>query len=87
MNHGDMKAANAGKEHYGGGHNKCDIEISPDGTNHWLPTIKDEHTRYVGQRFETVDQRIEFYRTYATTIGLDVRNNTMRKTREGGSGY
>nr|GMD52612.1 uncharacterized protein LOC109154171 [Ipomoea batatas] len=39
------------------------------------------------QRFETVDQRIEFYRTYATTVGLDVRNNTMRKTREGGSGY
>nr|GMC95920.1 protein FAR1-RELATED SEQUENCE 5-like [Ipomoea batatas] len=51
-----MQANNSGGEENGHKKTECEMEISPDGTEQWLPTAKPEETPYVGQQFKTVDQ-------------------------------
>nr|GMD86743.1 protein FAR1-RELATED SEQUENCE 5-like [Ipomoea batatas] len=38
---------------------------------------------YLGQRFSTIDEGVEFYKRYAVVASFDVRCSIMRKTRDG----
>nr|GLL29590.1 protein FAR1-RELATED SEQUENCE 5-like [Ipomoea trifida] len=52
-----MEANNSsGGEENGHKETECEMEISLDGTKHWLPTAKPEETPYGGQQFKTLDQ-------------------------------
>jgi len=59
------------------------MEISPDGTKLWIPNANPEETPYTGQKFQTVEEGVEFYKAYAKAVGFHVRHSTMRKTRTG----
>nr|GLL25447.1 protein FAR1-RELATED SEQUENCE 5-like [Ipomoea trifida] len=48
------------------------MDISTDATKHWRPECDDDIQPYARQRFETVEQGIEFYRAYSKVAGFDI---------------
>ncbi|XP_019186463.1 PREDICTED: protein FAR1-RELATED SEQUENCE 5-like [Ipomoea nil] len=59
------------------------MEIHKDGSKYWIPPTTKEKTPFEGQRFETVENGIEFYEEYAKEAGFDVRHGTKRRNRFG----
>nr|GMC82091.1 protein FAR1-RELATED SEQUENCE 5-like [Ipomoea batatas] len=78
-----METNDSGSEESGLQETECEMEISPDGTKLWIPNANPEETPYIGQKFQTVEEGVEFYKAYAKAVGFDVRHSTMRKTRTG----
>ncbi|KAL3641559.1 hypothetical protein CASFOL_012374 [Castilleja foliolosa] len=68
-----------------GGQNKQRVKIifSPGKTRSYLPICEPDMKPYIGQRFPTLHDGIEFYRRYGAICGFDVRLGTQRKDRYG----
>nr|GMC95878.1 protein FAR1-RELATED SEQUENCE 5-like [Ipomoea batatas] len=51
------------------------MEISPDGTKLWIPNANPEETPYIGQKFQTVEEGVEFYkrRRVSKRVGCKAR--------------
>ncbi|XP_031108644.1 protein FAR1-RELATED SEQUENCE 5-like [Ipomoea triloba] len=49
----------------------------------FLPDCDETKKPYIGQRFDTIDDVVQFYKQYASLGGFDVRCSTIRKNRDG----
>lgn len=59
------------------------VFISPEGLKEWIPVCLDEVKPYVGMKFQSLDEAIEFYKQYALATGFTVRKSsstTMRRS-------
>ncbi|GER49768.1 FAR1-related protein [Striga asiatica] len=55
------------------------LVITPGGTKYWIPHCDDAIRPHIGQRFKGLNEAVDFYMTYASTVGFDVRNSTLVK--------
>ncbi|GER35966.1 FAR1-related protein [Striga asiatica] len=58
------------------------LTIMPGGTMYWIPHCDDALRPFKGQRFQGLNKASVFYNTYASTVGFDVRHNTLVKARD-----
>ncbi|CAA0830011.1 Far-red impaired responsive (FAR1) family protein, partial [Striga hermonthica] len=58
------------------------ISITPGGTRYWTPHCDDPLKPYKGQKFQTLDDAVIFYKAYAYAVGFDVRQSTLIKSRD-----
>ncbi|GER36027.1 FAR1-related protein [Striga asiatica] len=56
--------------------------ITPGGTKHWIPQCHESIKPYQGQIFRELHEAVNFYKTYALTVGFDVRHSTLAKARD-----
>ncbi|GER43344.1 FAR1-related protein [Striga asiatica] len=56
--------------------------ITPGGTKHWIPLCGESIKLYQGQRFRELHEAVNFYMTYALTVGFDVRHSILVKARD-----
>ncbi|GER29065.1 FAR1-related protein [Striga asiatica] len=56
--------------------------ISPGGTKYWIPECDDTLKPHNGQRFRSLNEAVEFYQLYASTVGFDARHSTLVKSRD-----
>ncbi|XP_019160733.1 PREDICTED: protein FAR1-RELATED SEQUENCE 5-like [Ipomoea nil] len=61
----------------------CDLEISPGLTKYWRPVCGDSLKPHVGQKFDSLDGAIAFYKQYAGAVGFDCRQGSNRRRRDG----
>ncbi|XP_019179927.1 PREDICTED: putative protein FAR1-RELATED SEQUENCE 10 [Ipomoea nil] len=61
----------------------CLMNISPGSTKYWTPECEQAKKPCVGQVFPTLEGGIEFYTTYASTTGFDVRRASQKNDRQG----
>nr|GLL44675.1 uncharacterized protein LOC109149913 [Ipomoea trifida] len=59
------------------------MAVPPDTPQFWIPDCADENRPYVGQRFKTLDNGVQLYRSYARVGGFDVRQSTVKKNSKG----
>ncbi|GER47294.1 FAR1-related protein [Striga asiatica] len=52
------------------------------GTKYWIPQCDDAIRPHIGQRFKGLSEANDFYRIYASTVGFDVRQSTLVKSRD-----
>ncbi|GER31943.1 FAR1-related protein [Striga asiatica] len=56
--------------------------ITPGGTKHWIPQCDESIKPYQGQRFRNLHKAVNFYKTYALSVGFDVRHSTLVKAHD-----
>nr|GMC82093.1 protein FAR1-RELATED SEQUENCE 5-like [Ipomoea batatas] len=74
-----METNDSGSEESGLQETECEMEISPDGTKLWIPNANPEETPYIGQKFQTVEEGVEFYKAYAKAVGFDLVWNGLQQ--------
>nr|GMD18632.1 protein FAR1-RELATED SEQUENCE 5-like [Ipomoea batatas] len=60
-----------------------DVEAYQVLYDEFIPDCDNTIKPYLGQRFETIDKGVQFYKRYAAEVGFDVRCSTMKKNRKG----
>ncbi|GER39824.1 FAR1-related protein [Striga asiatica] len=58
------------------------LVITPGGTKYWIPQCEDSIRPRKGQVFRTLTEAVDFYRTYASAVGFDVRQSTLVKAMD-----
>nr|GLL26028.1 protein FAR1-RELATED SEQUENCE 5-like [Ipomoea trifida] len=48
-------------------------EVCEGGNDEWISECDESIRPYIGQRFSTVEECVQFYKSYATMVGFDVR--------------
>ncbi|XP_019189534.1 PREDICTED: protein FAR1-RELATED SEQUENCE 5-like [Ipomoea nil] len=61
----------------------CDLEISPGLNKYWCPVCADSLKPHVGQKFDSLDGAIAFYKQYAGAVGFYCRQGSNRRRRDG----
>ncbi|XP_074313858.1 protein FAR1-RELATED SEQUENCE 5-like [Silene latifolia] len=53
------------------------------GEDEFCRIVESQFTPYVGQQFDSIEEAVQFYKTYALACGFDVRKYTTKKWRDG----
>nr|GMD89356.1 protein FAR1-RELATED SEQUENCE 5-like [Ipomoea batatas]GMD93790.1 protein FAR1-RELATED SEQUENCE 5-like [Ipomoea batatas]GME20098.1 protein FAR1-RELATED SEQUENCE 5-like [Ipomoea batatas] len=61
----------------------CENEDHEIGEYECIPDCVESIKPYMGQRFQTLDEGVRYYKEYAAFVGFDVRANTIKKNRYG----
>nr|GMD16531.1 GDSL esterase/lipase At1g33811 [Ipomoea batatas] len=62
--------------------NGWQMEISPGSTKYWCPEHDDAIKSQVRQCYNTLEDKVKFYRQYTRVVGFDVRHSTVKKSRD-----
>ncbi|XP_031131769.1 protein FAR1-RELATED SEQUENCE 12-like [Ipomoea triloba] len=62
---------------------ECENEEHEVGEYECIPDCAESIKPYLGQRFQTLDEGVRYYKEYAAFVGFDVRGSTMKKNRYG----
>nr|GLL29852.1 protein FAR1-RELATED SEQUENCE 5-like [Ipomoea trifida] len=61
----------------------CENEDQEIGEYECIPDCAESIKPYMGQRFQTLDEGVRYYKEYAAFVGFDVRASTIKKNRYG----
>ncbi|XP_019163461.1 PREDICTED: protein FAR1-RELATED SEQUENCE 5-like [Ipomoea nil] len=61
----------------------CVMDVSPGGTHTWIPECDASLNPFEGQKFDTMEDGITFYMTYAGIVGFDVRHSSDKRNKYG----
>lgn len=64
----------------------CKVKACEVDDDECIPECDETIKPYIEQRFETVNEGVHFYKEYVALVGFDVRNSTMKRTRDGDVG-
>ncbi|XP_019188974.1 PREDICTED: protein FAR1-RELATED SEQUENCE 5-like [Ipomoea nil] len=59
----------------------CVMDVSPGGTHTWIPECDASLNPFEGQKFDTMENGITFYTTYAGIVGFDVRRSSDKRNK------
>ncbi|GER29184.1 FAR1-related protein, partial [Striga asiatica] len=75
----DLNITQTGTQPYAG---RQHLSITPGGTKYWIPDCDESLKPRKGQKFQSIDAAIDFYKEYACFVGFDVRHSTLIKAKD-----
>nr|GMC92178.1 protein FAR1-RELATED SEQUENCE 5-like [Ipomoea batatas] len=80
---GESGVPNAGSEYDTLGYTQGESGVPNAGSEYMIPECDTSCKLSVGQKFDTLENGIQFYKRYAMVVGFDVRQSTVKKSRTG----
>nr|GMC97784.1 protein FAR1-RELATED SEQUENCE 5-like [Ipomoea batatas] len=80
---GESGVPNAGSEYDTLGYTQGESGVPNAGSEYMIPECDTSCKLSVGQKFDTLENGIQFYKRYAMVVGFDVRQSTVTKSRTG----
>ncbi|GER36228.1 FAR1-related protein [Striga asiatica] len=75
----DLNVTQTGTQPYAG---RQHLSITPGGTKYWIPDCDKSLKPRKGQKFQSIDAVIDFYKEYACVVRFDVRHSTLIKAKD-----
>nr|GMC93870.1 Transposon Ty3-I Gag-Pol polyprotein [Ipomoea batatas] len=80
---GEFGVPNARSEYDSSGYTQGESGVPNAGSEYMIPECDTSCKLSVGQKFDTLENGIQFYKRYAMVVGFDVRQSTVKKSRTG----